>query len=117
VTPLNVAEMLTGVDAVTAAVAMEKLPVVAPAFTVAEPGTAAAALLLESATAAALEGAALNVTVPCAAVPPWTLAGLTLTLVRVGGGGGGGGVLGDEQPRANTNAVTAAAPAAARRID
>jgi hypothetical protein len=92
------------------------VPVVAPALTVAEPGTAAAALLLESATEAALEGAALRVTVPWAAVPPWTLAGVTLTLVSVGVCGGGCGGVGDEHAR-TTEAVSAAAPAVRQRIE
>ena len=71
-------------DAGTAVVLMVNAPVVPPALTVTELGTVAAALLLESATVAALVGAALNVTVPWAAVPLTTLVGLTLTLVRVG---------------------------------
>jgi len=82
--PLNVAVMLTGVDTPTAVVLTVKVALVAPAFTVTVPGTTAAALLLESAIDAALDGARLNVTVPVTAPPPPTLVGLTLTLVSAG---------------------------------
>jgi hypothetical protein len=65
-------------DDVTVLVVTVKVAVVFPAATVTEAGTVAAALLLESATDRPPERAALlKVTVPVAAAPPMTLAGLT----------------------------------------
>jgi hypothetical protein len=62
---------------VTDVVATVKLAVVPPAGTVTLAGTVAAALLLDSVTAAPPDGAgALNVTVPVEGLPPPTLAGL-----------------------------------------
>jgi hypothetical protein len=62
--PLKLAVMLTGVAEATDAVVMENEAVVDPLLTATLPGTVAAALLLDSATDAALVGAALKVTVP-----------------------------------------------------
>lgn len=77
--------MLTGVDAATALVAMLKLALVAPDATVTLAGTTAAGLLLESVACAPPAGAGpLSVTVPAAAVPPVTLAGLTVSDERTG---------------------------------
>jgi hypothetical protein len=65
-------------DDVTVLVETLNVAVVLPAATVTEAGTVADALLLESETETPPEGAApLKVTVPVAAVPPVTLAGLT----------------------------------------
>lgn len=65
------------VAAVTEVVATVKLAFVAPAGIVTLAGTVAAALLLDSVTAAPPEGAgALKVTVPVDGLPPPTLAGL-----------------------------------------
>lgn len=59
---------------------------VAPAGTVTDGGTVAAALLLESVTTAPLEGAAtFNVTVAEVAVPPLTVAGESVTADAAGG--------------------------------
>jgi hypothetical protein len=77
------------VAAVTDAVATVKFAAVAPAGTVTLAGTVAAALLLDSVTAAPPEGAgAFKVTVPVEGLPPPTLAGLRDTaesLAPVGG--------------------------------
>jgi len=90
VTPAAVAVMVATVDAVTDVVPMVRVALVAPAATVTLAGTVAAALLLESVTPNPPAGAAdVNVTVPCANVPPATLAGLTETAVSEAGGGGG----------------------------
>jgi hypothetical protein len=79
------AEILTGVDTVTGAVATLKLALVVPELTATEPGTVAAAgLLLESDTFVAAVGAADSVTVPLEAVPPTTLAGASDTEATVG---------------------------------
>jgi hypothetical protein len=78
--------MVTGVDAATALVVTLKVALVAPAGTVTLAGTDAAALLLESETCAPPAGAAaVSVTVPVAAPPPVTLAGLTASDERAGG--------------------------------
>lgn len=67
--------MLTGVDAATALVVTTKLALVAPAETVTLAGTAAAGLLLESATCAPPAGAGPSrITIPAAGLPPVTLA-------------------------------------------
>ena len=65
-----------------------KFTIVAPAGTVTLAGTAATeGLVLESATATPLEGAAaLRVTVPVEGLPPTTLVGLRLNEERVAGG-------------------------------
>ena len=79
--------IVTGVDAVTALVAIANVALVAPAATVTLAGTVAAVLLLESVTASPPAGAALvSVTVPCEAVPPVTLVGFTDTAESEAGG-------------------------------
>ena len=102
-----VAEMVTGVAAVTAVVLAVKVVLVAPAATVTLEGTETAACPLESDTKAPPDGApADRNTVPCEDAPPVTLDGLTLTLCSVaaggGGGGGGGGFGGNQPPLAQT---------------
>ena len=67
-------------DDATALVETVKVEAVLPAAIVAEAGTFADALLLESETETPPEGAGpLKVTVPVAGVPPVTLEGLTET--------------------------------------
>jgi hypothetical protein len=71
---------VTGVDVATALVLTAKLALVAPGETDTLAGTAAAALLVESATCAPPAGAGpLSVTVAAAGLPPVTLAGLTVS--------------------------------------
>jgi hypothetical protein len=90
VTPAAVAVIVTGVDAVTLVVAIAKVALVAPCATVTLAGTVVALLLSLNVTANPPAGAAaVNVTIPCALVPPVTLVGLTVTLPRLAGGGGG----------------------------
>ena len=94
-TPPALAVIVTGVDAVTALVAIAKVALVAPCATDTLAGTVAAAvLLLDRETAKPPAGAGdVSVTVPCDEAPPVTLAGLTATVESdAGGGGGGGGV-------------------------
>jgi len=95
VTPPNAAEIVTGVDVLTADVVTVKLAVVEPAGTVTLAGVEAAGELSESDTAAPPAGAAaLNVTVPAEELPPTTLVGFNDSADNVtdaGGGGGGGG--------------------------
>src|SRR5438093_5237782 len=82
--------IVTGVDALTAVVVTLNVALVAPAATVTLAGTVAAALLLASVTPNPPAGAAdVNVTVPCADVPPVTLVGLSETALSEAGGGGG----------------------------
>jgi hypothetical protein len=76
--------MVTGVEADTALVVTWNVPVVAPAATVAVPGTVAAALLLESVTVAAAAAAPFSVTVPIEDVPPVTVTGLKATEATAG---------------------------------
>ena len=87
VTPANDAEMVTGVDAVTALVLTVNVALLAPETTVTLAGTVAVdVLLLERETAAPPVGAGpLSVTVPvevCA--PPVTLVGFSVSEERVG---------------------------------
>ncbi len=91
VTPAKSAERVAALEAVTLPVVTVKLALVAPAATVALAGTAASAvLLLESATTAPPDGAALvNTTVPCDVPPPVTLVGFSVSAVRLAGGGTG----------------------------
>jgi hypothetical protein len=96
VVPPNAPVTVTGVEALTAVVVTLKFALVAPAATVTLAGTAATVvLLLESVMAAPPVGAALvSVAVPCEALPPTTLVGLSAMLDNEGppGGGGGGAV-------------------------
>lgn len=89
VTPLKTAEIVTGVDALTALVEMEKPALAAPASTFTLVGTLASAeLLLVSATSAPPVGAPLvNVTVPCARPPPTMLVGLNASADNAAAGG------------------------------
>ena len=71
---------MTAAAVATGLVVTLKLALVAPAGIVTLAGTAAAGLLLDSATCAPPAGAGpLNVTVPAAALLPVMLAGLTLS--------------------------------------
>ena len=88
VAPAKVAEIVTAVDAETAAVDTAKVAEVDPAGTVTLDGTVADALLSDSATTAPPAGAtALRVTVPVDPEPPRTAAGLSATEDRMSGGG------------------------------
>ena len=82
--------MVTGVDAATALVLTVKVALLLPAATVTLGGTLAAALLLESATAAPPVGAGpLSATVPVDdCEPPVTLVGFNVSEEAVGRGGG-----------------------------
>lgn len=83
--PPPVAVIVAGVDAVTLLVAIANVALDAPCATVTLAGTVAAAVLLESDTDMPPAGAAaLSVTVPCDAVPPVTVDGLTDTADTVG---------------------------------
>jgi hypothetical protein len=81
--------IVTAVSAATGLVAVVNVAVVAPAATVTEAGTWAAAVFeLVSMTAAPPVGAGpLSVTVPIEEVPPGTAAGLTLTPLNVAAAG------------------------------
>ena len=87
VTPAYDAEMVTGVDTVTALVLTVNVALLAPAATVTLAGTVAVDVLLERATAAPpVRAGPLSVTVPvedCA--PPVALVGFTISEERVGG--------------------------------
>src|SRR2546422_4458717 len=86
VRPPKEAEIVMVVDAVTEVVVTLKLAVVDPAATVTLAGTVATTvLLLERVTAVAAEGAGLMLTVPCKVLPPATVAGVSVTLLRAGG--------------------------------
>jgi hypothetical protein len=91
VTPPALAVIVTGVDAVTALVAIAKVALVAPCATDMLAGTVAAAvLLLDSETASPPAGAAdVRVTVPCEELPPVTLVGFTETVDSAAGAAGG----------------------------
>src|SRR5262249_22110126 len=82
---------VTDVAAVTPVVVILKLALVAPAATVTLAGTpATVVLLLDSVTTAPLAGAAeVKVTVPVLPAPPTTLAGLTVSVDKVGAAGAG----------------------------
>jgi hypothetical protein len=84
--PPPLAVIVTGVDAVTEDVAMAKVALVAPAGTVTLAGTLPAAelLLLRVTSAPPATAAAVRETVPCAAEPPVTDVGFTVTAFRVG---------------------------------
>src|SRR5712692_7338768 len=86
VRPPKEAAIVMVVDAVTEVVVTVKLAVVDPAATVTLAGTVATTvLLLERITAVAAEGAGLMLTVPCKVLPPATVAGVSMTLLRAGG--------------------------------
>ena len=87
VTPFKAAEMAAVVVALTAVVLTVKVPEVAPAATVTLAGTVADALLLARVTVVAAGAAALSVTVPCAAFPPVTEVGFSVTAATVSGAG------------------------------
>jgi hypothetical protein len=91
VAPPYDAVIVTGVEALTAAVGMAKFAVVLPAAIVTLAGTVAAVvLLLDSVMTAPPDGAALvSLAVPCEAAPPVTLVGFTETDESDAGGGGG----------------------------
>jgi hypothetical protein len=91
VTAPALAVIVAGVDVVTELVAIAKVALVAPCATVTLAGAVAVAVsLLDSVAVNPPEGAApVSVTVPCDAVPPETLAGLTATDDNEAGGGGG----------------------------
>ena len=73
VTPLKVPLMIEVIVALTVVVLTAKLADDAPAATVTLAGTVAAGLLLARVTMVAAGAAALNLTVPCAALPPTTV--------------------------------------------
>ncbi len=87
VTPAYDAEMVTGVDAVTALVLTVNVALLAPAATVTLAGTVAVDVLLERETAAPpVSAGPLSVTVPVEdCTPPVTLAGFSVSEDRVGG--------------------------------
>ncbi len=86
VTPPEEAVIVMVMDAATEVVVTLKLAVVVPAATVTLAGTVATTvLLLERVTAVAAEGAGLMLTVPCEVLPPATVAGVSVTLLRAGG--------------------------------
>ena len=78
--------MVADVEFNTVLVVTVNVAAVAPAVTVTLAGTCAAALLLESATAAPPAGAfPLSVTVPVDETPPCTLVGFSVTEANVAG--------------------------------
>jgi hypothetical protein len=86
VRPPKEAAIVMVVDAVTEVVVTLKLAVVDPAATVTLAGAVATTvLLLERVTAVGAEGAGLMLTVPCKVLPPATVAGVSVTLLRAGG--------------------------------
>src|SRR6266480_6303575 len=85
VTPAYDAEMVTGVDAVTALVLTVNVALLAPAAIVTLAGTLAAPVLLESSSCAPpVSAGPLSVTVPVEADPPATLVGFSVSEERVG---------------------------------
>ena len=87
-TPAELAASVTTVVAATGVVAIAKLAVRFPEATVTPAGTWAALLSLVRATRVPPLGAATSsVTVPVAAWPPVTVAGLTASATSVGGAG------------------------------
>jgi len=85
VTPAYDAEMVTGVDAVTALVLTVNVALLAPAAIVTLADTLAAPLLLESSTCAPpVSAGPLSVTVPVEGDPPVTLVGFSVSEERVG---------------------------------
>src|SRR5690348_8231557 len=85
--------MTTLVLAVTVDVVTEKFTLDAPAATVTLAGTATTDefALLRLTNAPPLGAPLVNVTAPCAVLPPTTEVGLTLTVERLAAAGGGGG--------------------------
>lgn len=84
VTAFNVAEIVTGVEAVTLLVETVKTALCEPTGTVMVAGTAATpALLLDSAMVVGVSAAAERTTKPCAFEPPEILSGLTPRFVSV----------------------------------
>ena len=78
--------MVTDLEFNTVLVVTVNVAVVAPAVTVTLAGTCAAALLLESDTAAPPAGAfPLSITVPVDEMPPCTLVGFSVTEANVAG--------------------------------
>jgi hypothetical protein len=88
-TPPNDPEMVTEVDVATEAVVTVKAALVAPAATVTLEGTEATEgfALLRLTRAPPLGAPPVNVIVPCAAFPPTTEVGLTLTAERLAAAG------------------------------
>ena len=86
VVPVYDAEMVTGVDAVTALVLTVNVALLAPAAIVTLADTLAAPLLLESSTCAPpVSAGPLSVTVPVeVCTPPVTLVGFSVSEERVG---------------------------------
>jgi hypothetical protein len=83
VVPPNAAVMVTEVEALVAVVGTVNVALLLPDGMVMPVGTEATALLLLKVTSAPPAGAgALSVAVPVADVPPWTLAGLTVSAER-----------------------------------
>lgn len=85
--PLKVAEIVTEVDVLTAAVDTVNVAVIAPGLTATEAGTVATAvLLLVRETVAPVAGAGpLKVSVPVEIFPPTTDVGFNTTDFGVGG--------------------------------
>jgi hypothetical protein len=82
--PAKDAEIVTGVDVVTALVLTVKVALVAPAVTFTVAGTVAAgALLVRETTAPPFGAGPVRVTVPVTGAPPFTLLGLTATAESV----------------------------------
>src|SRR5882757_4951481 len=92
VTPVDNAEIVTGVELATAIVVTCTVARLSPAATVTLAGTVAAeVLLLDRETTVPPVGAGpLSITVPVDGFPPLTLVGLTVSALRVGPGGGWG---------------------------